>query len=164
MSTYSSPLRTLMVCVLALLLLAACATGTTTVLRTPQEKRSFEAVRIVRMNDTVDVDPEVGAYFERQLKDYLYGKAQFKPGEDLTLQIRFIQLDKGSRAARYMFGFGAGKGTMTIEGVYLDADGNELSRIQVGGEISAGFFGGDFKEAVNQAAKEMGEYTVANFQ
>lgn len=164
MSSYSSPLRTLMVWVPALLLLVACATGTTTVLKTPKERRSFETVKIVRMADTVDVDPEIGAYFESQLKDYLYSKAKFIPGEGLTLQIRFIQLDKGSRAARYVFGFGAGKGTMTIEGIYLDADGNELSRVHVGGEISAGFFGGDFKEAVNQAAKEMGEYTVANFQ
>ncbi len=51
---------------------------------------------------------------------------------------------------------------MTVE-VTFSKGGVELSKINVGGEISAGLFGGSFDSAVKKAAEEAANYTLNNF-
>ena len=142
---------------------SACATGTTTVLERATERQAVKTLRIVAAENTVDVPPDVTAHFQSRLREYLITDGKYGAGDDLTLRYRFIQVDEGSRSLRWIIGFGAGKGELTVEVVYLDASGNEVSKINVGGELSVGFFGGDFDEAVSNAAREAAEYTIANF-
>ena len=148
---------------MALLVVSACATGTTTVIEPTKQQLTVESLRFVAAKNTVNVPPEITAHFATRLREYLISDGIYGAGNDLTLRYRFIQVDEGSRALRYIIGFGAGKGQLTVEVVYLDASGNEVSKINVGGEISVGFFGGDFDEAISNAAREAAEYTIANF-
>ena len=145
------------------LAIAACASGTTKVLAPAALNQTFANAKIERAEDSVPVDAPVGERYETTLSELLYAEGLFVEGDGLTIRYRFIQYNKGSRAARYIVGFGAGKGSMTIETVFLDRDGNELARIENGGEISMGFFGGSFNEAVDKAAKETAEYAQLNF-
>jgi len=147
-----------------LIALAGCASATTTVLEPSSSAVKAETMTINHGDDTVAVDAEYGSYFRTKLGEELYAEGGFADGAEMTLQYRFIQLDQGSRAARYMLGPIAGKGTMTIEILYLDAEGAQVAKIHTGGEVSGGFFGGSFKSALDKAAKEAAEYAIANFR
>jgi hypothetical protein len=142
---------------------AGCASATTTVLEPPSVTVKASTIAITHGDDTVPVEEEYGAYFRTKLGEELYVEGGFAEGEGLTLRYRFIQLDQGSRAERYLLGPIAGKGTMTIEIVFFDNAGTELSKIHTGGEVSGGFFGGSFKSALDKAAKEAAEYAINNF-
>jgi hypothetical protein len=115
-------------------------------------------------DDTVVIEEEYGSYFRGKLAEYVYDEGAFEEGAGLSLRYRFTQLDQGSRAARYMLGPIAGKGTMTIEILFLDEAGTVLARVETGGEVSGGFFGGSFKSALDKAAKEAAEYAIAQFR
>jgi len=146
-----------------LLAAAGCASATTKVLAPTAGAVKSATMTIDHGADTVAIDPEYSSYFRDKLAAGLYSAGGFTDGAGVTLRYRFTQLDQGSRAARYMLGPIAGKGSMTIEILYLDADGNELARTETGGEISGGFFGGSFKSALDKAAKETVAYAKANF-
>lgn len=146
--------------------LSACATATTTVLAPASggQAHAFSTVQIQSYGDTVTVPGDARAHFEKRLNEYLFAaNSHFKQGDDLTVRYRFIQFDEGSRALRYIVGFGAGKGTMTVEVVFLDKQQKELAKINVGGELNMGFFGGDFDEAISRAAREAADYALKSF-
>ena len=149
-------------------LISACASGATTVLAPPTISTAapFNTLKIESDTDTVSIPADARAHFEKRLNEYLLGATpptKFKPGSDLTLRYRFIQFDEGSRALRYFIGLGAGKGKMTAEIAFLDAQGKEVAKINVEGEISMGFFGGDFDMAISQAARQVADYTLKSF-
>ncbi|MEM8772799.1 MAG: DUF4410 domain-containing protein [Pseudomonadota bacterium] len=145
-----------------LLLIQACASGSTTVLNPASSAEKYSSITIEAAEDTVEVESELSDYYEAQLRELLYVEDGFGEGGELTARYRFIQVDKGSRAARYFVGLGAGKGSLTIETVFLNAAGEEVAKIQSGGEISGGFAGGGFQEAVGKAAKQTAEYAKSN--
>lgn len=151
--------------VLAAALLAACASGTTTVLEPAARgaQAPAETLRLVSVEDSVPGHQEFKQAFAAELRERLIDDGRFSEGGDLIVEYRVVQLDEGSRALRYVVGFGAGKGALIIEVRYLNAEGEELGRIHVGGEISGGLFGGGFSAAVDEAAREAAEYTLANF-
>ena len=142
---------------------SACATATTTVMAPPDGQYKNHSIAVSHGTDTIEVDEDASTRFEEKLLEILYAEGAFSEGAGLTLEYRFIQFDKGSQAARYIIGMGVGKGSMTIEVLFLDASGTELARVHTGGEISAGLFGGSFGEAVDTSATEVAEYAIANF-
>ncbi|MBP6013816.1 MAG: DUF4410 domain-containing protein [Alphaproteobacteria bacterium] len=160
-------LKSIFVLVLAAAI-SACASGATTVLSPPTiaTTAAYKTLKIESGTDTVSIPADARAHFETRLNEYLLTAkppTKFTPGSDLTLRYRFIQFDEGSRALRYLVGLGAGKGKMTAEVVFLDAQSKEVAKIHVEGEISMGFFGGDFDMAISQAARQVADYTVKSF-
>jgi hypothetical protein len=152
--------------VVALVILATgCASSSLMVSQPPAKRVVFSSLHIVPGDSTVTIDPQIAQAFEAELRQDLYaGEKRFVDGDQLTVSYRFVQMNEGSRAARYFAGaFGAGKGTMTVEISYRSKDGVEISKINVGGEISVGVFGGSFDSAVKKAAEEAASYTVNNF-
>jgi len=147
-----------------LLYVTACASATTTVLEPSERSIKSASMAIVHGEDTVAVEDEYRAYFQTKLGEELYTEGAFINGEEMTLRYRFIQLDQGSRTKRYVLGPIAGKGTMTIEIIYLDSAGVEVAKIHTGGEVSGGFFGGSFKSALDKAAAEAATYAISNFR
>ncbi len=146
-----------------LITVIGCASASTTVLEAPKLKLNSDTINIIHAEDTVAIEENLGSYFRRKLAEELYKEGGFKEGAGLTLRYRFIQLDAGSRTKRYFLGPIAGKGKLTIEIIYLDDEGNELSKIHTGGEISGGVFGGSFKSALDKSAKESAEYAINNY-
>lgn len=141
----------------------ACASGTTTVTAPVSGAMKVKTVKLLPAEHTVQVDPGQVAVFESRLREKLYTNTTFTEGDELTIRYRYIQFNPGSQAARYFVGMGVGKGTQTIEVTFLNPSGRELGKINVGGEISAGFFGGSLKEATEKAADEAAQYTLQQF-
>jgi hypothetical protein len=52
---------------------------------------------------------------------------------------------------------------MTVEVAFHTQSGVDLGKINVGGEISGGVFGGDFDEAISVAAREAADFAISNF-
>ena len=75
-----------------------------------------------------------------------------------------MQFSPGSQVARWGLGFGAGKGSLAIEGKFYDVAGNELASVRSEGEIAGGFLGGSFSEASDKAADELAEYAKKFFR
>jgi len=77
----------------------------------------------------------------------------------LILHGNVIAFDKGSQAARYFIGFGAGKAVCTIRATFINKEtGTEVLKTDFDGELSMGFFGGSADEATNAVAKSFIEY------
>jgi hypothetical protein len=145
------------------LLAAACAGATTKVMAPPDAAVRSRAIMIMHGENTVEVPVEHVVYFQRRLERALYKKGGFERGAGLILEYRFVQLDPGSRFARFVPG-PSGKGTLTVEVRFYDDVATELARIETGGEILGGLFGGSFKDALDKAAQEAADYAVANFR
>lgn len=166
MGTFAAAVARPFIILVAVLALTACASGTVTVLSPPQLEpgATFPTLKIESGTDTVTIPTDARAHFEKRLNEYLFAKTSgFAPGDSLTLRFRFIQFDEGSRALRYIVGFGAGKGKMTAEVTFHDKDQKEIAKITVEGEISMGFLGGDFDQAISAAAKKVADYTIKTF-
>jgi hypothetical protein len=164
MGTWTAATRPLIILVCAIALTACGAT--VTVMNAPQlaPEAVYPTLKIESATDTVEIPAEARAHFEKRLNEYLFTKTSgFTPGDSLTLRYRFIQFDEGSRALRYLIGFGAGKGKMTAEITFLDRDQTELGKISVEGEIIMGILGGDFDAAISAAAKKVADYTIKTF-
>ena len=149
---------------LIMLALSACASGSTKVILPKTTTAIFSTAQIQHSQDAVSVPADITQRFESKLKELLFVSDGFQPGTDLTVAYRFIEYDPGSRLRRYMIGFGAGKGEVTVEMSFKDAAGNELAKIENGGEISMGFFGGSIDQAIDEMAKKSAAYANANFR
>lgn len=148
---------------LAVLLVVGCASGTTMVFEPPASSERFASASVVKTSDTVAVPSEFDTYFADSLKSELFENGPFSQADGLVVEYRFMQYDEGNRAVRYMVGFGAGKGEVSIEVTFKNQAGDQLSRIQVGGEMAMGLAGGSIKQALDRAAMEAGEYAKTNF-
>ena len=142
--------------------LAGCATGSLVVSQ-PAKKSVVGSVQIQSAGDSAD--PRLAQIFGSRLSDDLFHSKvhPFNPGSDLTVSYRFVQANAGNRALRYLVGFGAGKGSVTVEVSFRLKDGTDAGTINVGGQISMGLVGGDFDTAVLKAADEAATYISNNF-
>jgi hypothetical protein len=151
---------------LTFLALAGCATGTVRVDQAAK-RVPVSTVRLTAGEHTIPVDAKFSATFETKLREALFHAKEpafnFRDGDELTATYRFVQLNEGSRAKRYFIGFGAGKGTLTIEIRFRLKDGTDVGKIDVGGELSVGVFGGEFDTAIAKAAEQAAAYIRANF-
>ncbi len=143
------------------LLLAGCGSGRLTVMDPLDAGDFVSGVRVQQAKGTVPAEPEMTQEFETLLKEKLEEKG-IKEGKSLTLSYRFIQINEGSRAARWFFGGigNAGEGTLTVEVTYLNQNGKAIAKITSEGKISSGFGGGSFSNALEHAANEIAAYTA----
>ena len=151
---------------LACLVMVGCATGSVRV-NEPTKRIPVATISILAGEHTVPVEAGYAETFEKKLREALFLAKEpafnFREGDELSATYRFVQVNQGSRAKRYFIGFGAGKGTLTIEVTFRMKDGTEAGKIDVGGEISVGVFGGEFDTAISKAAAEAATYIRTNF-
>ena len=145
---------------LTAVILSACGSGHVMVLEPVQITQPITGATIEQDKSTVDVDPEIAANFEKTLREKLT-EAGFKNNNDITLQYRFIQINEGNRFSRWFFGGigNAGEGTLMTEIKYLDANRQEVGKVQAEGKIGSGAFGGGFSNAIEKSVDEIVEYT-----
>jgi len=146
--------------------IAGCGTGKTMVMQAGETKRTFTYVDIKEGNSTVSVPAKVKIAFLNKLNTRLYSENLFRQGKELVIQYRFVQFNEGHRFKRWLTaGIGnSGEGSLSVEAIFLDKDGKEISKIMTEGKIGSGFLGGSMDDAVETAAEEIGNYTISQYK
>src|ERR1700757_1453924 len=75
--------------------------------------RSIQAVEDNDASEAAAAPSNIANRFQSLLDEALYEENHFRRGDDLTIKWRLIGFHEGSRALRYMVGFGAGQGKIT---------------------------------------------------
>lgn len=84
--------------------------------------------------------------------------------QSLRISGRILSFEEGSRAKRYLLGFGAGKAYTTVECRFADErTGETIATATFDGELSMGIFGGSSDEAVDGMLKSIVEYVNDNY-
>jgi hypothetical protein len=84
------------------------------------------------------------------------------PADALIVEGKFTELDPGSRAKRYLVGFGSGKSAVSVEGTVKSADGTLIASFKQRRVGVMGMAGGDSIGKLSSDAKNIGE-DVAKF-
>lgn len=85
-------------------------------------------------------------------------ETEFKPGPEKTLRLQGVitRLDPGSRALRYMVGFGAGRSKAQAEIHFVDAQTGQVVMVTADRRVAAyGVFGGDSEEHLKESFGDM---------
>jgi hypothetical protein len=169
--------------VLMILILFAfgCAAGRTQIVQ--PKKRGFKDYPILEITDFKNyVGSEVPPEISQRVPDSIAKKVaalnffqavnripvvtEWKSETNtLVIEGTIIEYDPGSQAKRYLAGFtGYGKGFVTVQYIAIDkATKEEIFKANVGSEISGGFFGGSFDEAVEKLVEEAVECIQTNY-
>jgi hypothetical protein len=163
--------------VIAFLLVSACASHRYTVVE--PKKKELTDYRILEIRDFNSnlgdsESEELAKRFADRLHENIMKDRQEHPDEIifddvvrhtdisegvLQLEGTLISFEKGSRAKRYFFGFGAGKAYCTIQSVFTDKTKNEsILKLNFDGELSMGLFGGSVDEAVQGVVEAYLDY------
>lgn len=135
------------------LLFTGCASNSSDRPRAGTVKRGIVATEAP---ESVRIKPEDHRLFVEKLDSMLY-KKDFYRGNDLTLRWRITKSDRGSRALRYLVGFGAGRAEMLVEAIVVDSKGKVIGNGVADGDQTMGVMGGSFASAVEEAAEKTAE-------
>jgi hypothetical protein len=167
---------------LALSCLGGCASGRYVILDVPTEPlKSFEVLEI---KDCMSNPQEAGAielakglgdqilekivaYNKENAKTPLFGTVtRATDRTDKVLEMRSVLqgYEKGSRAARYLIGFGAGKASCSVQCTFVDkSTGKQVMRAGFEGELSMGVVGGSAKQAAGKVLDKILEFLKKNY-
>jgi hypothetical protein len=156
---------------LIVLLVAGCAASRTQVLE--PKKAGFENYSVLEITDLKNnIGPQVPAEVMRRVPDAIAEKvralnlfqavnrvpavSEAAPETNaLILEGTIIEYETGSRALRYLVGFGAGKAFATVQLKAIDkATKEEIFRGNIAAEQSMGVFGGSFDEVIQKLVEE----------
>lgn len=157
--------------------LTACGSSRYTVLDPPDEPlANYSVLEITdfESNLTDEDSVELAGRFADQLYAAVMKERQLHPDESifdevvrqteesdgvLVLNGTVISFEKGSRAKRYIIGFGAGKAYCTIQATFVDkVTGKEVIKTNFDGELSMSLFGGSPQEAVDAVVDAFIDY------
>jgi hypothetical protein len=79
------------------------------------------------------------------------------PAGALIVEGKFVELDPGSRAKRYLVGFGAGKSAVKVSGSIKGTDGTVLAEFEQRRVGTMGVAGGDSIKKLTSDVKSIGE-------
>lgn len=79
------------------------------------------------------------------------------PAEYLVIEGKFLVIDPGSRAKRYLVGFGAGKSGVRVTGTVKDSSGKVLAEFTHMKNSGAGVAGGDYTKFLSDDTKDVGK-------
>jgi len=143
-------------------MLGACGgSGHTFEVQRPSEGHRFEKASIREGTSQVNVPDDDRRQFAGILEGAMKAAA-FENGEGLIVTYRFVQFQEGAQVAR-VFLHGVGDGSLSIEAEFSDQAGTILGKIITEGRVSTGWFGGRFRNAMEQAAKHLAKYAADHF-
>jgi hypothetical protein len=151
--------------VLSIGLLSGCA-GSAVETHAASRGARATSIQAVEDNDTAEVaaaPPKIANRFQSLLDEALYEENHFRRGPDLTIKWRLIGYHEGSRALRYMVGFGAGQGKISVQARFIDQRGKEVGAVKGQGSITMGAFGGSYETALSKCADAIGDYAAKTF-
>ncbi|HLJ21543.1 MAG TPA: hypothetical protein VKU84_15160 [Stellaceae bacterium] len=84
----------------------------------------------------------------------------------MSLTYQFVQYNPGDQFTRWLWGGlgNAGEGSMSIQTIYTDKNGQQVGKIMSQGRITNGAFGGSMDLAIQRAAEEVAQYTLTTFR
>ena len=166
--------------ILIVLLVAGCAASRTQVLE--PKKAGFENYSVLEITDLKNnMGPQVPAEVIRRVPDEIGEKVralnlfqvvnrvpavtETAPDTNtLILEGTIIEYEPGSRALRYLVGFGAGKAYATVQLRAIDkATKEEIFRGNIVAEQAMGVFGGSFEEVIQKIVDESVECIQMNY-
>jgi len=106
---------------------------------------------------------KMAEYLTVEVRDRLQGYFT-GDGRTVVVQGKLVGFDPGSAAARYWAGFGAGKGTIVAEIIFLNEAGAEVGKGAAWGTVTGGFFGGSLNSAAKRVAKAVVDFVYDNFE
>ena len=147
------------------IVLSGCGSGRTIVKNKPSV--DYVSNSVLAEEDLTKGGPEIDQryklYFKKYLEENLYKKNRFVKGDCLRIKYYFFDAAEGSRAERYLGGFGVGEGSVYIIVNYFDKSGTEIVSTECIGTVTGGFGGGSFDLAIENAADEIVKYATKNF-
>jgi hypothetical protein len=150
-------------------LLCGCSNGNarTVVTSAPTSQTRFATLKIVEDRAGATVPDDARTKFRQKLDKRFYGGGLFARGDELTLRYNFMEFEPGSQLGRLLLGVtnADSEANMTVQVIYLGADGKELSKVQVSSRLTGGVLslGGFLDQAMDRAADKVREFTEANF-
>ncbi len=136
-------------------LMSGCAPGKYVLTNPPtNDTRNFKNVEVAKVEVGItesELDPEIPIELRTAIMEEIQKKGIYKniaaelDVDESTLQIqpKIIEFDKGSQAARYLVGFGAGKAHLDVQCKFIN---KETEKVFAEGTftafVSGGFFGG----------------------
>ena len=154
---------------------AACSSRRVSVI-TPatQPLSSFSILEVAEIDSNVPgVEPEVAINMRQDLVRQISETRRFRSVTQQTeeaegvlrLEGLILSYEKGSRAKRYVIGFGTGKSYMTLRVVMINkANGEKVFEGDFEGEISGGLLGGSSRSTENAVVDEVGDYFKERFR
>jgi hypothetical protein len=154
-------------------LMVGCAPANYILKGPPTENtRSFKNIEVAKVEVGItesELDPETPLELRRAIieeiqKTEVFSQVTFElDSSESTIQIqpRIVEFDKGSQAARYLIGFGAGKAHLDVECTFIN---KEMQTVIAEGtfktEVGGGWFGGsaDPKSMSEDVAKEIAKF------
>jgi hypothetical protein len=121
----------------------------------PQLKKGElpRSISLVEEPSADTASPEVRAFYAQTLEEQLFTTGRlFVKGPGMTLRWRVVEADRGSRALRYLVGFGAGQGRFRVLVTLVDEKKQVIATKEFRGTQTMGTFGGGFNGAVRDAA------------
>jgi len=124
-----------------------------------KDDNTFEPVRKVLASATEGLVQGIRGEIEARVT--VEEKAPESAGT-LVIRGKIVELDPGSKSARYFAGFGAGAARVKIEAEVVDAgSGRVLARFEQERRSGVGVMGGDYQELMQRSLNAVGE-DVAN--
>ena len=115
-----------------------------------------KAISVVEEPSRVAIAPDVRDYFVRSVEEQLFESGQmFVRGKGLTLRWKVTEAERGSRALRYLVGFGAGQARFRVLATIVDEKNRVLASKELGGTQTMGMVGGSSNGAVRDAADQV---------
>lgn len=91
-------------------------------------------------------------------------KASDQTAQVLVMENVLVSYEKGSQAARYFIGMGAGKAYCTIQSRFIDkSTGEQILKANFEGELSGGFLGGEAKSSAKGVVSSIIDYLKKNY-
>ena len=166
--------------ILIVLVVAGCAASRTQVLQ--PKKAGFENYPVLEITDFKNnVGPQVPTELLQRLPNAIAEKVTAlnlfqavnrvpvategaPETRTLVLEGAIIEYEPGSRALRYIIGFGAGKAFATVQLTAIDkATKEEIYKGNIGGELTMGIFGGSYDEVIQKLVDECTECVQTNY-
>ncbi|MHA2054788.1 MAG: DUF4410 domain-containing protein [Candidatus Hodarchaeales archaeon] len=102
-------------------------------------------------------------HITKKVSSYLKKEWGSEGTKELKVQAELFMFNPGSKAARYLIGFGAGKGKIGYHVKLLDGNTNDLvAAFDAYGTLAMGVFGGDIGVAYDQCATAIIKYMQSN--
>jgi hypothetical protein len=92
-----------------------------------------------------------------------FGKHAFQRGNELKVQYQITFVNEGSRALRWLAGWGAGKGKVTVQTTFFDPTGKQIATFAIDGDVVGGMAGGSIFSAAEDCADQISDYATDNY-